>query len=243
MQKFYVPHKLSVGDVTNLSDQDSIFAISNNIRVDNNVEIDSIDNRYLGVITYINRNNIEVEILEELQIEEEKVPYELILIQSLIHTHKYKFVLEKAVELGVTQILPVSSTYSTESIKKMKKMNNIWKNVIKDAQNQSRNTKGTEYINPIEIGELNKHIDIKSMKLCMSTENSLKEDLKALEKEIQKSEKIYIAIGPEKGWSIDDIEVLKNLHFQFIQLKGNILRTETASLVATSIIKYIKEYN
>jgi len=55
------------------------------------------------------------------------------------------------------------------------------------------------------------------------------------------SKNFTVAIGPEKGWSSSDIEVLKNLGFDFIKLRGNILRTETAGLVIVSIIKYLKK--
>ena len=46
--------------------------------------------------------------------------------------------------------------------------------------------------------------------------------------------------GPEKGWDISDLEIFKELDFEFIKLKGNILRTETTGLVIGSIIKYLK---
>ena len=49
-----------------------------------------------------------------------------------------------------------------------------------------------------------------------------------------------IAIGPEKGWSVSDIEIFKMLNFDFVKLKGNILRTETTGLVVSSIIKHLK---
>ena len=55
-----------------------------------------------------------------------------------------------------------------------------------------------------------------------------------------KSNNICIAVGPESGWSVNDLEVFKKNNFQFVTLKGNILRTETVSIVVSSIIKNIK---
>ena len=86
--------------------------------------------------------------------------------------------------------------------------------------------------------ELSKYqFENNATKICLATENVPTKYLRDL---VIDSRPVYIAIGPEKGWSSSDIEILKKLDFQFIQLKGNILRTETTGLVIGSIIKYIK---
>jgi len=241
MLNFYIPHKIKIGEITKLSDQDSKFAIANNIELEQQIYIESNGNKYIAKILKINTNSIDV-IIEDIIIEKNDIDYEIVLLQSLIHTHKYKYVIEKAVEIGVHSIQPIYSEYSTESIKKIAKMNNIWRNTIKDAKEQSRNSYDIKYNNPIEISNLGDVLDKDSIKICMSTENIQKTDLGNITNEIIKNKKIYIAIGPERGWGVEDINIFSNLSFQFIQLNGNILRTETASLVILSMIKYIKEY-
>jgi 16S rRNA (uracil1498-N3)-methyltransferase len=55
----------------------------------------------------------------------------------------------------------------------------------------------------------------------------------------QKNRNFVVAVGPETGWSSEDIKILENLRFKFVKLKGNILRTETAGIVISSIIQYL----
>lgn len=241
MLSFYIPHKIKIGDITKLSDQDSIFAISNNILINKKVRVENNENIYHAKVVKISKNSIDV-LIEDIIHHNRNNEYEIILLQSLIQTHKYKYVLEKSIEIGVNTIQPIYSEYSTESIKKISKMNNIWRNTIKDAKKQSRNRNEIKYNNPVDISNLKNIINTNSIKLCMSTENIKKNELNQLSKNIQNNKTIYIAIGPERGWSVDDIEIFKQLNFSFIQLKGNILRAETASLVILSIIKYIKDY-
>ena len=102
----------------------------------------------------------------------------------------------------------------------------------------SRNIKPTIIEKPIYLRDLT--IEKSDNLVCLTTENvdsvSLKEYLSSCE--INKP--FVIAIGPEKGWSSKDIEILKEKGFKFIRLSGNILRTETSSLVIGSIVKYLK---
>ena len=78
------------------------------------------------------------------------------------------------------------------------------------------------------------------IKLCLSTEAIDTVYLNDLLPRLNTAKPMYIAIGPEKGWDFTDLEIFKALDFQFVKLKGNILRTETPGLVIGSIIKYIK---
>jgi RsmE family RNA methyltransferase len=79
-----------------------------------------------------------------------------------------------------------------------------------------------------------------SVKICLATENVNSEYLNRYLKRIDVNNDFAVAIGPEKGWSSSDIKVFEDLGFDFVKLRGNILRTETAGLVITSILKYLK---
>ena len=114
----------------------------------------------------------------------------------------------------------------------------LWKKIVNDAKEQSRNIKPTVIekpikLNTLEIGEIENRV-------CLATENVSSKRLNMYLKEIDIRKPFVVAIGPEKGWSSKDIEVFKRLDFKFVKLEGNILRTETAGLVIGSIIKYLK---
>lgn len=242
MQRFFVRHKLSEGDYTHLADSDSELAINDlKLDIEDPVEIETYENIFLGRITDISPASVEIEIVEKISEKDTTNDIDITVIQSLSNESKFNYFLEKSVEIGVDRIIPVESKYSLKNRNKALKDIGLWRKIVKDAQEQSRNIKPTIVEKPIRINELlNSKLEKDSIKICLSTENT---DSQFLDEYLQKkdvSKPIVIAIGPEKGWSTSDIKEFENLDFDFVKLKGNILRTETAGLVITSIIKYLK---
>lgn len=239
MKKYFIKHKLTVGDITHLSDSDSELVISSNeLDIEDILEIETYEKNFLGQITDISSSSVEVEIIEEKGQRDTKYVPSITIIQSLSNDSKFNYFLEKSVEIGIEKIIPVESKYSLKDKKKALKDYPLWNKIVKDATEQSRNIFPTIIERPLTIEELLQHpLENNSIRLCLATENVDSKYIKDVEID---DKPVYIAIGPEKGWSSSDIDIFKRLNFQFIKLKGNILRTETTGLVIGSIIKYIK---
>ncbi len=240
MQKYFVRHKLSVGDITHLSDSDSELVISQKkLHIEDVIEVETYQNTYLAQITDISGNSVEIEVLEDKGPRENTYVPSISIIQSLSNDSKFNYFVEKSVEIGIEKIIPTETSYSLRSKSKAIKDYGMWNKIIRDATDQSRNTFPTMIEKPIRIKDL---LDYKfednAVKICLATENV---DTKFLNEVDFKNRPVYIAIGPEKGWSSSDIEVFDELGFTYVKLRGNILRTETTGLVIGSIIKYIKE--
>lgn len=242
MKKFFVRHKLSIDDIAYLSDSDSKIVISENtLHIEDPIEVETYEKRYLAQITDMKKKSVEIQILEELGPRETEYIPSITIIQALSNDSKFNYFIEKSVEIGIEKIIPVESQYSLKSKNKAIRDFGYWNKLVRDATEQSRNIFPTIIEKPIYIKELNENMLSKeSIRICLATEAI---DMKTLEEIISTSDitkPVYIAIGPEKGWDPSDIEIFKDLDFQFVQLKGNILRTETTGLVIGSIFKYIK---
>lgn len=241
MQTYYIPHKLKVGDTTNLSDTDSQYLIQENkLYIEDIVKIETYEKIYLAQITNIEKNSVEVEIMEEIG--ERKNPKQptITIIQSISNDSKFNFFLEKSVEIGIEKIIPIESTYSIKKLSKAKKDFGLWKKIINDATEQSRNTYPTILEKPINIQNLNQYNFSNTNNICLSLQNCNPIYLENYLKQTDITKPFVVAIGPEKGWSKEDIDILSKLNFKYIKLKGNILRTETTGLVIGSILKYLK---
>lgn len=236
MQRYYIPHKVSTGDITHLADNDSIFAISKGTKEEQIIEIEAPNGVFNAQVTYIEKNSVEIEILNQLSISQEKGS-SIVIIQGVSSITKFGLFLEKITEIGVTKVIPIISELSLIDKDKAVKDSGVWKKIIKDATEQSRNPNPPELFNIEEIGNLKNVVSKESLKLCFVTENvetvSLSQGL------IGNSKNIVMAFGPESGFSFKDIQIFKSLGFKFVRIKGNILRTETTPIVATSIIKFI----
>ncbi len=241
MQKYFIPHKLTVGDITHLSDSDSEIVISqNSLHIEDLVEIDTYDRRYLAQVTDIIKSSVEIEIVEDRGERIEKKQPSITIIQSISHDSKFNYFLEKSVEIGVGRIIPIESKYSLKSRNKAIKTFGLWNKIIKDATEQSRTPYPPILEKPKKIKNLKSEDIGHGIKICLATENV---DSIYLNKYLEKKnieQEFIVAIGPEKGWSSSDIKVFEELGFDFVKLRGNILRTETAGLVITSIFKYLK---
>ena len=239
MQKFFVRHKLKVDDITYLSDSDSELVIKEGILdIEDVVEIETYEKIFYGQISDIAKGSVEIQIIEEKGKRESEYVPSIAIIQALSNESKFDYFLEKSVEIGIEKIIPIQSKYSLKTKSKAIKNTGHWNKLVRDAVEQSRNIKPTIIEKPIYLRDLT--IEKSDNLVCLTTENvdsvSLKEYLSSCE--INKP--FVIAIGPEKGWSSKDIEILKEKGFKFIRLSGNILRTETSSLVIGSIVKYLK---
>lgn len=239
MQKYFVRHKLTVGDITHLSDSDSELTISEDkLHTEDIIQVETYENIFLAQITDISKNSVEVEILEDLGKRENVYIPSISIIQSLSNDTKFNYFVEKSVEIGIEKIMPTETRYSLKSKSKAIKDYGMWNKIVRDATEQSRNTFPTVIEKPIRLKELlTYNFEKDALKICLATENV---DTKYLSDVDFKNRPVYIAIGPEKGWGSSDIDVFKELGFTFVKLKGNILRTETAGLVIGSIVKYIK---
>jgi 16S rRNA (uracil1498-N3)-methyltransferase len=241
MQKYFIRHKLSPGDCTFLSDSDSEIAIKNNLlKIEDPLEVETLEKHFLAQVVDIKPSSIEIEILEELGQRETDYKPSITIIQSLSNDSKFNYFIEKSVEIGIERIIPIESEYSLKKAKKAVRDTGYWNKIVKDATEQSRNVFPTNIDRPIKIKDLEKYNFSEYEKICLATENVNLIDLQSFIKKADIFKPFVIAIGPEKGWSSSDLESFKSLNFNFVSLKGNILRTETTGLVIASIIKYLK---
>lgn len=239
MKRFFIKHKLSVEDITYLSDSDSELVINHlKLKIENFVEIETYESIFLAVISNISKSSVEVQVLEKIQDKDVKDTLDITIVQSLISKDKFNYLIEKSVELGIDMIIPVESKYSSIDRNRATKEYGLWQKIIKDATEQSRNIKPTIIEKPIKLEDL--QIEKDSNSICLSTENTDLISLSQYINSVDINKPFTIAIGPEKGWSSQDIKKFKDLGFTFIKLKGNILRTESVGLIIGSIIKYLK---
>ncbi len=238
MSNYFIPHKLKVGDITHLSDKDSEFVISKKLfKIEELIQVSNLNGIFWARVTNIGKTSVEIEIVEKISdVKLKKDNFSITVIQSISNDVKFNFFLEKAVEVGVNKIVPIESRYSLLPKKKAIKKFATWKKIIQDAKEQSRNPYDIEIEKPIHIKNLER-IGSK-YKLCFATETKKPLSLKNALSKKEPNSNFTIAIGPERGWSVCDLEIFEKLNFEFVKLNGNILRTETTGLVIASILNF-----
>jgi 16S rRNA (uracil1498-N3)-methyltransferase len=188
---------------------------------ENNLYICHLDESYNAVI--------------DSKIDNEKISKTYItLCVPLLSEQKFSFVLQKATELGVDEIIPVITERCKVNIKdKETKKIERWNRICKEASEQS---KRLDIPKISEIKQLSS-LDMDGIKIVCST----KEKSKSLKKVLQNAkdcDKIVLMVGPEGGIAPKEEEYLISLNFIPVTLGSNIMRTETVPIYLLSVLNY-----
>ncbi|MDD5383148.1 MAG: 16S rRNA (uracil(1498)-N(3))-methyltransferase [Candidatus Margulisbacteria bacterium] len=190
---------------------------------------------YEARISQIKKTEIICGIIASHQAESEPLA-KVTLAQALPKGQKMDFVIEKGVELGVDRIIPV---VTERTIGKKAKLDR-WRKLAKEAAEQSGRAIIPEISPPASFDEVLKmqpDFDLALIPWELEKDNSLKEILSS-SKAQNTNYKILILIGPEGGFSHQEIDQAKAAGFQSVSLGKRILRTETAGLAALAAIIY-----
>lgn len=229
MQRYFT-NKL-VDDYFILNDDD-LYHINKVMRMKENDKVEVVfkNNVYSGIIT---GNGIKKDEL----LSEEVTLKNITLIIPLLKETKMDLILQKATELGVSRIIPVRMERSIIKLNEQDylKKQIRWQKICKEASEQSKRT-NIPLIDKLEnMSSLN--LDGLNI-ICSTSENS--NTLKNTLKNMDKYDKINIAIGPEGGFTKEEEKILVNLGFIKTSLGKLIMRVETVPLYILSVINYLE---
>lgn len=163
----------------------------------------------------------------------------VILLQGVPKGEKMEFIIQKCVELGVSGIIPVMTERTVVRFEKKQdadKKVERWQKIAGEAAKQSGRG-----IVP-KIGEVVKFKDLfgelDGGLRIIPYENEREISLKNILRENLPAEKIYLFIGPEGGFSLEEVERAAGEGFRPVSLGPRILRTETAGMAALAAIRY-----
>lgn len=156
---------------------------------------------------------------------------------SLIKEQKLDYLLQKTTELGVNELIAINTKRSVVKIDDKKEAAKIlrWSKICKEASEQSFRSFVPKVNGILSLKDLIKE-DYDLKLLC-----SLNKNTKNIKKVLQKNDKcvkILLVVGPEGGFDPKEEEYLLENGFTSISLGNNVLRAETAPVVALSMIKY-----
>ncbi len=184
-----------------------------------------------------------------------ELPVRIVLYQGLPKKDKMELIIQKAVELGVSEIVPVSmkrSIMKVEDDKSEAKKNARWTEIARAAGKQSGRGKMPVVGKVLSMKEAVKRaaLDCENGLIAVPYENSrgmlaLSDMLDDINQRVDKKSfpTVSVFIGPEGGFEESEIELLKANGAETVSLGKRILRTETAGLTFFSILMYEVEKN
>jgi len=163
----------------------------------------------------------------------------IILGQALLKGEHMNWALQKATELGVSTIVPLLTARVIVRPKgdRFHSLQERYNRIARDAAQQAEHWAVPEVLSPTEIPTFFKNYRQAELKTIL-VERGDRTGLESLHLNNKTTGNIVIAVGPEGGWSPEESQLAQQNDFTPLSLGAPILRGETASLAALSIIQF-----
>ena len=174
---------------------------------------------------------------------EYELPNKLYLFQGLPKADKMELIIQKMVELGVYEIVPVSMKRSVVRLdeKKARTKTTRWNAISESAAKQSKRSiipHVSEVLSFKQTLEKAKELDV--LLLPYECAEGMAYTRMVVSK-IKPGQSVGIFIGPEGGFDGDELKLASEAECNIITLGKRILRTETAGMMLMSVIMYNME--
>ena len=239
LSKFFVPREQITNKRVVLTGSDvSHIRTVLRLKAGDSIQVISDSDKWLTVrLVEVKSKEIHGEVIASDTMNVES-PLAVHLGQALTKANKFDAILRKSVELGVRSVTPLVTERCVVKILPTKRGNKTerWKKISLESSKQCGRSQVPQVADNIETLETfcsnNKEQDLKLVFWELEEKKSLK-DLK-LEVEPRS---VAVLIGPEGGFSLAEIEKVRQYGFQTVSLGPRILRAETAPVVALALLQ------
>lgn len=192
---------------------------------------------YQAVITSKSSKIVEVEIVKKSP-PQKGSSINIVLGQALPKAQKMDYVVQKATELGVSTIVPFFSDRSVPSLddERSQRKHIRWQKVALEAAKQCGRLVVPQIEAIVSFREILEGWDNSLKIILWEYEKNIA--LKDLLKQNQSFPRVIFLVGPEGGFTPDEVDMARRADFQTVSLGRYILRTETVALCLLSILHY-----
>jgi 16S rRNA (uracil1498-N3)-methyltransferase len=191
-------------------------------------------NLYKCEIGLITKDSIKCRVLEKSYNTGESAIKVSLYLSLIKNPARFEFAIEKATELGVSEIIPI---ITKNAINKNRDKAERWQTIALAAMKQSQRTRLPEIKHPISFNEAISLPGLNDTKLIADErlfDNSIfASELKQI---IRKNKDISVFIGPEGGFTDEEIQTAVKKGFVTLNLGDRKIRSETAAVAVLSII-------
>jgi 16S rRNA (uracil1498-N3)-methyltransferase len=182
-------------------------------------------------IQSVNENQVIFTLHEELE-SDAALPLHLLL--AIFKFDHMEWAIEKATELGVARITPINARRTDKHlVQAATKRIDRWRRIALEASKQSRRTTIPEIVDPSSLRPILEHETSATRILLSETEQANTIPATLAQSQLTG---IALAIGPEGGWTHEEMSLFITHNWQAVTLGPRILRAETAAIAAIAIV-------
>jgi 16S rRNA (uracil1498-N3)-methyltransferase len=232
MRRFYATPDSFDGTTVRLDENESRH-LHSVLRLKAGDEISLFDgegNEYRSRVGSAAKKDSILEILDKVVPAAPESPLRIMLAAALMKGDKTDLCIQKAVELGVAEFIPLITARTEKLPRNIEKQMSRWRRIALDATKQCGRAWLMKVREPLTLSDL---IDSTAGEYLFFSERSGGKLPKAI------SSSVTVAVGPEGGWEDSEIALIStNQKVRLITLGGRTLRAETAAIAATAIVQH-----
>lgn len=234
MPRFFCPLSLAIGAHVDLPVSTAHHVFVLRLNVGDQIELfNGEGGSYLASLTSISKKNVSAEVKVFLP-EEVELPFGLSLAQALPEGSKMDWIIEKAIELGVSTIQPLAAQRSVVKLtaERAEKKMSHWQGVIQAATEQCGRKRIAHLADLIDVQKWLAQQDMhRRILLSPRAESSLADWARH-----HPAQALTLMIGPEGGFSEAEESLALQHGALMLSMGPRVLRTETAGLAAISVL-------
>lgn len=245
MHRFYINGIYEKGDILTVTGED-VNHIKNVLRMRKGDRFTACNSEGLDFLCEIDEllsQGVTANVLEVKKSDAE-LPLRITLFQGLPKKDKMELIIQKAVELGVSEIVPVMTKrviVRLEEKKREEKLLTRWQAISESAAKQSKRGIIPMVCYPVSYKEaLKMASEADSVLIPYEDAKGMEESRKLMAEAATKSS-VAIFIGPEGGFEKEEVEEAQKIGAKQITLGKRILRTETAGLAIAAHLMLLSE--
>jgi len=208
---------------------------------------DGAGREFQCAIETIERAGTELRVIAEVEPTRPESPLDLTLAIVLLKGEKFDLVMQKATELGVNRVIPLDSARADMRIRDNEDMHNRttrWRRIAREAAKQSGRALVPEIMAPLtfEFLLMMSAVDQKksttNVLRLMFSERDGSSLAEATNDFSEPPKKVDAIVGPEGGWTDEEIELAREGGWHIVTLGGRTLRAETAAITIVSLLQH-----
>lgn len=172
--------------------------------------------------------------------EETELPVKVYLFQGLPKSDKMEFIIQKAVELGVYELVPMATKRCVVKLDEKKAKSKVarWRSISEAAAKQSKRAVIPNVTEPMSFKEALEYCQNMEVRLIPYELADGMEFTRSIIGRIEANQSVAVFIGPEGGFAQEEIEAAEAAGVLPITLGKRILRTETAGMCVLAFLLY-----
>lgn len=219
------------------------------LRLRQNDEIyvfDGAGHEFHCAVEVLAKDSTGLRVIEQVEPARPESPVDLTLALALLKHEKFDLVIQKATELGVKRIVPVDTERAEVRLRDSKdaqKRVTRWRRIALEAAKQSGRARVPEIMAPLTFNSLlmsavedkERATNVARIMFSERGGTSLPEATKDFP---ERPTEIVALVGPEGGWTDEEIELARAGGWGIVTLGGRTLRAETAAIVVATLLQH-----